>query len=93
MKSKTRKKPFEIQYRADPEDESTWLSLEEIRKIVTPGKWGHNRILEEVNAALELQKMPSEFWAAQRTDQAYILAHHRAKSTMTAYEDYLRENK
>jgi hypothetical protein len=93
MKSKKRRIRFEVKYQVDPEDETTWLTLEEVRKKIEPGKWSHNRILEEVDAALNLQKMPSEFWQSARQDQAYILAHKRVKSTMTAFEEYLREKK
>lgn len=65
------------------------MDLEGIRKQLPTAHWLHNQILEEVDVAIEVGKVPSEFWALESRDQALIIARSRIKRTMEAYELHL----
>ena len=78
-----------MRYKADPTDETTWLTLDKIRKLLPPSKWEHDRLLEEVDTAITIGLLPSQFWAASRSDQAFILARTRTTRVMEAYENLL----
>lgn len=82
-----------MRYRPEPNDETTWLTLDQIRKVLPASKWEHDRLLEEVDTALTLGLLPSQFWEASRQDQAYILARKRVISLMEAYENHLAKPK
>lgn len=90
-RSRKRRQRFEVRYIVDREDQETWLTLEQVREKLPKGNWVHNRVLEEVSTAIEIGKVPSEFWALDRTDQAYIMAESRVKRTMVSYEEHLQK--
>jgi hypothetical protein len=78
--------PFEIRFIKDDEEEDTWPTPSDIRKLLPKAKWTHNRLLEEIDVAAEMGQSPSWFWGQSRQDQAFILARFRVKRTLEAYE-------
>ena len=85
------KTPFNVRYRIDPENEDTWLSLDEILKEIQGGKWSHNQFFEQVDVAIEAGYTPSDFWELDDFDKALIMARFRAKALIDSYESHLRE--
>lgn len=51
----------------------------------------HSRTYEDVGAAIESGLSPTAFALLEEQDQAYVLAYHRIKGTMMAYENYLSD--
>lgn len=62
------------------------MDLEQIREVLPKAHWRFNRIFEEVGLATDGGRLPSEFWALDEDDQALLLAYHRVKATIEAYE-------
>lgn len=62
-----------------------------MREQVSKGKWSNSRIFEDVVVATEMRIPLSELWSWGEEDQAYVLAFHRVKATMQAYEEYLHD--
>lgn len=82
-----------MKYLPDLREPEEFLDLAAIRKELPSGHWRFNRILEEVDTALEHHMLPSVFWGATRQDQAYIMARSRVKNSIHAYEDHLTQKK
>lgn len=78
--------PFEVKYLPDLSLPDDYYTLEDIRGKLPKGHWSHNRVLEEVDVALEMGVTPTEFWMKSRSDQTYILARFRVKRAMEAFE-------
>lgn len=73
-------------------DQEDWLTLDEIREIVPSGKWRHNRIFEDVTVAVAMGQDPvTEFWPLDNKSKAWLIAWHRVKSSMAAYDQYLHD--
>lgn len=84
---------FEVKYLPDPNNEEEFLDVTALRKALPKGHWRFNRILEEVDTALDIHLTPSAFWEMSRQDQAYVMARSRVKNTIQAYEDELTKKK
>ena len=82
-----------MKYIGDPADESTWLAPNQIRNLLPKSNWRHDRLLEEVDDAVQMGLMPSQFWQASREDQAWIIARYRVIRLMEAYENHLAKRK
>lgn len=67
------------------------MSLEQIRKELPSGKWRTSRVYEDVDVAAQHHWAVSHLWALAENDQAFLIARHRAKATMEAYENHLFE--
>lgn len=78
----------------NPKDPTQWLSLGQIRERIPSGSWHHSPVFEQVGAGIE-SGVPeqSKFLLMHDFDKAYIIAYHRVKSTMAAYENWLHEEK
>lgn len=77
---------FEARLIVDDKEEDELPTLNDIRKNLPKAKWKHNRILEEVDVAVEMGQAPSWFWNLSRQDQAFIIARNRVKRTWEAWE-------
>lgn len=60
-----------------------------MRQELPLSNWVHNRLFEEVGAAIEMQQAPSAFWLMEEIDKALVMAHRRASNTIRAYEEHL----
>jgi len=67
------------------------MDLKEIRSKLPEGPWRHNSIFEQVDVAADVGFLPSEFWALDDRDKAFLIARARIKGTMRAWEDYLHD--
>ena len=94
MTLKKLKTPFVVLHQPDPNDPTFTRSLDDIRKILPPGKWRHSRVYEEVGIAVEkLGIDPFDFWTLPKESQATIIAYYRAEATIRNYEEYLARPK
>jgi hypothetical protein len=84
---------FQIRYVTNPDREDTWLTLEDIRSQLPGGKWRHNRVYEDVSVATQNSMTLSGFWGLEEEDKAALIAYHRAKGTIEAYEHFLAEKR